>query len=118
MPARPSPISAVAALSGIYDLAPLVATTLNAKLRLDAASAAAASPLTRVRAGAPPALFAVGADETPAFIAQSTRMHEAWQAAGNRSELQQVAAADHFSLLQQLVQPGSALHAAVVDLAG
>ena len=53
-------IDGVAAMSGIFDLAPLVATSLNDKLRLDAASAAACSPLHRVRAHAAPMLVVVG----------------------------------------------------------
>ena len=116
-PSRPR-ITAVIALSGVYDLMPLIATTLNRNLRLDADSAAALSPLHRAAPGAPPAVFVVGAAETPAFIEQSRRMHEAWIAAGNRSHLQIVDGADHFSLLLQFTQPGNALHTEVVALAG
>ncbi len=116
-PSRPR-IAAVVALSGIYDLMPLIATTLNRNLRLDADSAAALSPLHRAAPGAPPAVFVVGAAETPAFIEQSRRMHEAWMATGNRSHLQIVDGADHFSLLLQFTQPGNALHTEVVALAG
>lgn len=116
-PVVAAPISAVAAFSGIYDLTPLLTTSLNRTLRLDAESAFAASPLHRVAVGAPLALFAVGADETPAFIAQSKAMHDAWCGAGNRSRLVFVEGADHFSLLQQLARRDSALHAAVLGLA-
>ena len=110
------PIAGVAALSGIYDLAPLVATTLNEKLRLDAAAAQACSPLHRVRGGVAPALVAVGAGETPAFLAQSRGFHEAWAAAGNRSALHIEPGADHFSLLQAFSAPGSVLFGEVLGL--
>lgn len=108
--AQDQAIAGVLALSGIYDLAPLLATTLNTNLGLDAASAQRHSPLARARPGAPPALFAVGGAETPAFVAQNQAMHMAWQAAGNRSQVAVVPGADHFSLLDHLVDPAGTLH--------
>ena len=102
-------VAGVIALSGLYDLAPLVQTSLNENLRLDAQSAAAASPLYRAAPGGPPLLLAAGADETPAMREQSRRMHEVWLAMGNPSVLHEEPNADHFSLLQRLVAPHSAL---------
>jgi arylformamidase len=102
-------LAGVVAMSGIYDLAPLVGTSLNQKLRLDPASAAACSPIHRMRAGLPPALVVVGDEETPAFIEQSRRFDEAWNKAGNRSALHLAPQADHFSLLRQFSSPGSRL---------
>jgi len=105
-----SPIAAVIALSGIYELTPLVDTTLNANLRLDAAAAARRSPVRRVRGGLPPALFAVGGDETPAFLEQNRDMHAAWQAAGNAGTCLAPDGDDHFSLLRTWISPDAALH--------
>jgi arylformamidase len=102
-------IDGVVAMSGIFDLAPLVATSLNDKLRLDAASAAACSPLHRVRTHAAPMLVVVGEEETPAFIDQSRRLHQAWTGAGNRSALHLAPRADHFSLLRHFASPGDPL---------
>lgn len=96
-------VAGVIALSGIYDLVPLVQTTLNRNLMLDAAGAARHSPLSRVRQGCAAALFGVGAEETPAFLEQSRHMCEAWQGAGNRASLAVAPGSDHFSLLQQFV---------------
>jgi arylformamidase len=110
--ARGLPVATVAgvvALSGLYDLAPLAQTSLNENLRLDAQSAAAASPLYRAAPDGPPLLLAAGADETPAMREQSRRMHEVWLAMGNLSSLHFEPQADHFSLLQRLVTPRSAL---------
>lgn len=105
--ARAQAVDGVLALSGIYDLIPLVSTTLNDKLKLDTAAAQANSPLHRVRGGLPPALFIVGAAETPAFIAQNRVMADAWHKAGNNSAVDEVAGADHFNLLQQFNASGS-----------
>jgi len=94
-----APVSAVVAISGVYELAPLLGTSLNDKLRLDAAEARAMSPLHRVAGALPPALFIVGGLETPEFRAQSEAMHLAWRA-GGASAYRQVEGADHFSVLR------------------
>ncbi len=109
-------VDGVVALSGIYDLAPLVGTTLNTNLGLDAASARRHSPLGRVGLVAPPALFGVGGAETPAFLAQNQTMADAWQVAGHHSVAHVVDGADHFTLLEHLVQPANPLHNAVLAL--
>ena len=98
----PARIAGVIGVSGVFDLRPLVHTTLNARLQLDAASAEAASPCLRARAGVAPALFVLGATETPAFHAQTQAMAEAWQAQGNPTQVLAVAGADHFSVLDHL----------------
>ncbi len=110
-------IAGVMALSGVYDLEPLIATPLNDKLRLDIAAARAASPIRRVRGGLPPALFAVGAHETSAFRAQNAAMCAAWEEHGNSGRELLVDDADHFSLLRGLAGPGAPLFEAVVRLA-
>ena len=112
----PSPIAAVVALSGVYDLEPLVATSLNAALGLDPASARAASPLHRVGRIAAPALFAVGGGETRAFLDQNARMAAAWVAAGHEARVLVSPGDDHFSLIEKLRQTGSALRAEVEAL--
>ncbi len=99
-----APISAVIAISGIYELAPLRATSLNDKLRLDADEARALSPLHRVAGVLPPALFMVGGLETPEFQAQSEAIELAWRSSG-RSNYLQIEGADHFSVLRHF-DPG------------
>ena len=112
----PDAISGVAALSGIYDLEPLVATPINDNLRLDAAAARAASPIHRVRSGLPPALFALGGLETAAFRAQNAEMCAAWEKSGNSGSTLVVDDADHFSLLRGLTERRTPLFDAVVEL--
>ncbi|SDP72801.1 arylformamidase [Rhodoferax sp. OV413] len=113
---QPSPrIHGVLAISGVYDLAPLVDTTLNRALGLDAESARRHSPVGRVGAVAAPALFAVGGAETRAFLVQTQRMHAAWQDAGHPSTQLMVDGADHLTVLEDLVASDSSLHGAVLD---
>jgi arylformamidase len=109
-------IAGVVAMSGIFDLAPLVGTSLNQKLRLDPASAVACSPIHRMRSGLPPGLMVVGAEETPAFIEQSVAFQAAWKNACNQGVLHVVPQADHFSLLRRFASPGSPLFKQVCAL--
>lgn len=95
-------IDGVLGISGVYGLEPLLATTLNDKLRLDSQAAAAASVVRAVRPSAPPACWLVGGAETQAFLDQNSAMHRAWTQAGNWSVAAAVPGADHFTVLQQL----------------
>jgi arylformamidase len=103
------PVAGVLPVSGIFDLQPLVATTLNQRLRLDAAQARACSPLYRAQAGCVPAVFMVGETETTAFHEQSQAMAGTWRAQGNAAHCEILPGADHFSALQQLGEPQGAL---------
>lgn len=108
-----SPIAGVLALSGVYDLEPLVETSLNAKLALTPETARAASPVHRA-AGAPcPALFVVGAAETPAFLAQNRNMAAAWRRIGAMAIEREEPEADHFTLIARLADETTALSSAV-----
>ena len=109
------PITGIVAISGVFDLEPLLDTTVNAKLALDPASASAASPIHRVRPGAPQALFAVGALETQAFRDQTASMAKAWAGAGNTATELTVPDADHFSILTGLCHEDGMLRAAIGD---
>ena len=109
-------VTGIMAISGVFDLAPLIGTSVNEKLALDAVAARAASPLHRVVSGAPPAIFAVGALETRAFRDQTARMSEAWAGAGNASAHVTVPDADHFSILNELSRENGILSAAIRGL--
>ncbi len=98
-------INGVFAISGIYDLRPLVHTTLNQRLNLSAADAAELSPLLHPQKAQPPAVWLVGAQETPEFLRQNRSMHEAWLAQGNQSHCVEEAGTDHFTILPHWTQP-------------
>lgn len=109
-------IAAALAFSGVYDLEPLIDTTLNAALGLDPVTAHAASPIHRVGTIGSPALFAVGGAETAAFLAQNAAMAAAWEAAGHTAEVFVAEGDDHFSLIDRLLDERSGLSAAVAGL--
>lgn len=113
--ARGAPDHAVAsilAISGVYELTPLLATALNDKLKLDLVEARAQSPIRRIRGPLPPALFVAGGAETPEFQLQTRAMASAWRASGSDASCEIVAGADHFSVLRAFGNDGSLLDTA------
>ena len=108
------PVGAIAAgvaISGVFDLEPLVQVSFNTDLRLDAAKARAASPVyltPRVRA---PLLLAAGGRETGEFIRQSWLLWEHWpecHPSGRKGPLF-VPERHHFSIVSDLGDPDSEL---------
>lgn len=96
------PISKIVAISGVFDLEPLVSTPLNEKLQLNDGDARRNSPIHRVQDVGVPATFIVGGAETSEFRRQSHEMCGAWRNAGNPSLYIEVAEADHFSVIDDL----------------
>lgn len=93
------PVAGILGISGVYELTPIVRTTLNNKLRLDERSAVAASPVRRIHGRLPPAIFVAGELETSSFHQQSARMADAWKQAGNESRYLALPGKDHFNIL-------------------
>ncbi|MFQ5783352.1 MAG: alpha/beta hydrolase [Alphaproteobacteria bacterium] len=92
-------VKGVVGVSGVYDLAPLLRISVNADVRLDAEMARRNSPTL-----APPRtdarlLLAVGGDEPPLWIKQTTDMRDRLVEAGVACELVTVADRNHFTIL-------------------
>ncbi len=105
------------AISGVFDLAPLPQVSVNADLRLDEKSAHAASPLYwNVPAGR--LLDAVvGGDELSEFLRQSKTIAEAWRQGMAETRYEAVPGANHFTVIDPLADPKSAMTARVAELA-
>ena len=113
--------SAAVAISGIFDLAPLIPTSLNDALRLDAAEAAALSPIHwPVPNGSTPGGTVldcvVGGDESPEFLRQSRMMADLWGAKGVDTRYQALPGLNHFTVLDPLFAADSDLVRRIVDL--
>jgi arylformamidase len=111
-------VRAAYALSGAFDPEPLIGTSLNEALKLDAASARAANAITGRKP--PPSatmVAAVGGDESQEFIRQSLALTAAWSAAGVKAECVVVPNANHFTILDELARAESAVLARIVLLA-
>jgi len=98
------------AVSGIYDLRPMVQVDwLNADLRLDEAAAIKASPAFMPPATRAPVMTCVGGDESSEFKRQNALLGERWRGVlvGNIP----MPGRHHFSVLDGLADPASALFA-------
>jgi len=103
-------VARVVPISPVADLRPLLRTAMNADLRLDAAEAAAESPVLGQPRGGVAVTVWVGADERPAFLDQARRLGDAWGAPVRQAE-----GRHHFDVIDALRDPASPM---VADLLG
>ncbi len=105
------------AISGLFELEPLVPTSVNEKLAMTVDSARSYSP----RLWPPPSgvIFDawVGADESAEYLRQSAGIAAVWQAAGNDMRMVEVAGANHFTVIAGLADPDDAMTRRVVEMA-
>ena len=100
-------VIAAYAISGLFDLVPLVETSINKALGLDSATARAASPLfwEAPKHGSLDAV--VGETESAEYHRQSRTMTEAWARGGLPTRYGIVADANHFTAIAPLSDPAS-----------
>jgi arylformamidase len=104
-------------ISGLFDLCPLVETSINNALQLDPASAKAVSPLFW-KAPARGSLDAVvGETESAEYFRQSRTIIERWGAAGIATRFAVVSGANHFTAIAPLADPQSSMVARLIELA-
>jgi len=96
-------------ISGLFDLVPLVATSINKALGLDAGMARAASPLfwTPPAQGSLDAV--VGGNESAEYFRQSRTIVAQWGRAGVPTRFGTVADANHFTAIAPLADPDSSM---------
>lgn len=109
-------VAGTIAISGVFDVAPIRETYLNAALSLSDADIAACSPLRAL----PRKRIAVvwGARELPGLVWQSETFVAARAAAGLPGGAMAIAGADHFSVLEHLRHRQGALLDVAAQLAG
>jgi len=101
-------VKSVTAISGIFDLEPIVQIPLNEQVKLDAATARAMSPVFGTPRTDLPILVAVGGAETAEFVRQSRALVHTWRTEGCDVEALEPEGEDHFTILRAL---GDAQHA-------
>ena len=111
-------VSAAYSISGVFQLEPLIPTSINDALKLDPAEARRESPLL----WAPPAagrtlVASVGGAESQEFLRQSLDIVAAWSKADVTAECVVVPGANHFTVVDELARPMSAMVDRVVQLA-
>jgi arylformamidase len=110
-------VPAAYAISGVYDLAPLVHVSQNSDLRLDDAEARRVSPL-HWKVPAKRTLDAVvGSLESSEFLRQSKIIAEGWSSRGVAARYEAIAGMNHFTIVDALSDPTSAMTRRVAQLA-
>jgi arylformamidase len=104
-------------ISGLFDLAPLIHTAMNADLRLDEVEVGRVSPLNWPVA--PGRVFdaVVGGAESSEFLRQSRVVTDTWRARGVETRYEDVPGANHFTVVDPLSDPASAMTARCAALA-
>ena len=102
-------VHAALPISGLFDLVPLIATSINAALHLDGAEARRLSPLFFPSPGKP--LHAFVGDEGPEYARQSSMLAVAWHGRCSR-----VAGANHLTIVAELTRSDSAMVRSAMDL--
>jgi arylformamidase len=112
----PPGLAGVVPVSGVFDLAPVAASYVNDVAAMDAAEVAALSPLYTDPAADVPFHLVIGADEPPAFHAQTAALAAAWGQRLSRLGTTVAPGRDHFDVLDELADPASPTFAAIAAM--
>jgi len=110
-------VPAGCAVSGVFDLDPMLQISVNNDLKLDAKAAHDCSPLTwQVPAGRVLDVV-VGGAESSEFLRQSRVIAEAWRQDMVATRYEEVPGANHFTVVEPLGDPDSKMTKRIVELA-
>jgi arylformamidase len=110
-----NPIAGVVSLSGVFDVAPLIHTSINDALRLTGESAETLNLMRTEPRCAAPLLLAVGGDEPEEFHRQSGELAKSW--ATLRPNVLSLAGINHYTIVDELAEPGALLNGEVLAIA-
>ncbi len=110
-------VPAAYAISGLFELAPLVPTSLNVALQLDDDEASAQSPLLWTPPRGKTLDAVVGGDESGEYLRQSYTIVERWGEAGVRTRYEEIEGANHFTVIAPLADAESGMCERLAQLA-
>ena len=113
----PDLVRSVYSISGVFDAEPYVHTTYNNAVRMSAEEARAVSPVHMAVPVGHAIVAAVGGAESREFVRQSFDLVARWSPAGVAAECVVVPGANHFSIVDELMRPGSAMLERCVGMA-
>ncbi|XP_053903021.1 kynurenine formamidase isoform X2 [Malaclemys terrapin pileata] len=108
-------------VSGVYDLEPIMHTSVNNRLHMSREVAWRNSPILGVTAATPArkaceVLIAVAQHDSPEFHRQSQEYFQALRSAGWRVSLLDIADTDHFDVIEKLSQRGYILTQVILNM--
>lgn len=109
------PLKGALAISGIFDLEPLVKTYVNDPLKITVEDAHQLSPLRHIPNESCPIIFTVGENETSEFHRQTAEYREACNKKGIATSYVEMPVFNHFNIVMNLNDPDSPLFNAVLD---
>lgn len=112
-----SSIRSLFSLSGLFDLEPIRNSFLNAELNLSERDMLYFSPIHHKKLKLPfPMRFAVGSNETEAFIEQSQAISEWALAGGNQSAFELAERSNHFDIVYDFGISGGVMNSKLLEL--
>jgi arylformamidase len=110
-------VPSAVSISGIFDLRPLLGTSMNNDIRMDEGTARVWSPLLWPSPAGRSFEAWVGRKETDEFIRQSQSIIAPWRGAGVHTGYAEIAGQDHFSVLGALANVEGEYSARLADMA-
>ena len=110
-------VPAAYSISGLFDLAPLLQVASAQDLRLDAEEARRVSPVFWPAPAGRIFDAVVGGAESSEFLRQSRIIAEAWKKGGAETRYEEIPGANHFTVLDPLSDPDSAMVGRLAELA-
>lgn len=109
-------VPAAYAISGLFDLKPLIPTSLNRALGLDEAEAEALSPLFWPAPDGKTLDAVVGGAESGEFHRQSKAIVDTWGESGVETRYEELPGLNHFTVIAPLADPNSTMVARLAEL--
>jgi len=117
-PSAPADLTPVGyAISGLFDLEPLLHLAGNAEFKLDAAEARRISPLFWPVERGRVLDAVVGGDESSEFLRHSKAVADGWRAKGVETRYEVIPGTNHFTICDPMADPNSAMTKRMVELA-
>lgn len=116
-PIEPGLVRTAVLVSGIYDIAPVLRTTVNDDIRLTEMSARALSPMGHLPHPDVALRIVAGGSETRSWVQQSRDYHDIVRGSSPGAELEILDGHDHFSIIAELANPASRLSRICIESA-
>lgn len=106
------------AISGLFELEPLVKSYLNEKLHMDVGTARRNSPILTLPANSKKLDLFAGSGELPEMRRQTADYAAARRAAGLPTQYAELPSANHYTILNSMMESNGAIHQSIMAMLG